>query len=261
MSDNFYLALAAILMLPLVPAFIIYKFLPESETNVEGPYKKLNLKLKGAFAGYFLLVLIGIGLQYFIMGNKQTRQIEDLAARVQVQDSLIASMNEQLSKSPVVDWRVKGVVFPGEKEGTRFFYDDGTTTKNPDGSFELIKRSIAKDGPAMPPRWICVYNPLTGYRVVSLNREVKHPDIDAFDIAFNDENHEILIRKRIEINSAEKDSMVAVAGFLEKNPALKAEVQAREPTFFVKAENLRTLQTAEKKSHLQVLTAKPRLEQ
>ena len=74
MIDNFYLALTAILLLPLLPAYIIYKFLPESETNVEGPYKKLNLKLKGAFAGYFLLVLISLGLQYVVMNSEQKKE-------------------------------------------------------------------------------------------------------------------------------------------------------------------------------------------
>ena len=131
--DNFYLTLVAILIVPLFPAFIIYKFLPESETQVEGPYQKLNLKLKGAFAGYFLLVLIGLGLQYFVTGNKQTRQLETLSQLVKEQDSLIGSLKSQLAKSPIIDWHVKGLVTPGEKEGTRFFFDDGTTTKNPDG--------------------------------------------------------------------------------------------------------------------------------
>lgn len=250
MTDNFYLTLTAILLLPLFPAFIIYKFLPESDTQVEGPYKKLNLKLKGAFAGYFLLVLIGLGLQYFIMGNKQTRQLESLSQMVKEKDALIAGMKSQLAASPVIDWHVKGVVKPGENEGTRFFFDDGTTTKNPDGSFELIKRSIAVQGAAKPPKWICVYNPNTGYKVVSLNREVNHPDLTAFDVVFNENEHEILIRKAIEINSAEKDSMVAVAGFLEKNPALKQQVENVNPQFFIKADRLKIIQQTEKANHL-----------
>lgn len=256
MTNHFYLALSAILLLPLVPAFIIYKFLPESETNVEGPYKKLNLKLKGAFAGYFLLVLIGLGLQYFMMGNEQTKQLEALTAQVKEQDSAIAVMKSQLAKSPVIDWHVKGVVMPGEKEGTRFFFDDGTTTKNPDGSFELIKRSVATQGSAKPPKWICVYNPITGYRVVSLNREVNHPDIAAFDVQFNEDNHEIVIRKPIDINSAEKDSVVAVAGFLEKNPQLKQQVETSNPQLLIKADKLKVEQQKIKFNHL-VKPAKP----
>ena len=70
MMDNFYFTLAAILLLPLFPAYILYKFLPASETDVSGPYKGLSVKLKGAFAGYFLLVLVATALQYLFMGNK-----------------------------------------------------------------------------------------------------------------------------------------------------------------------------------------------
>ncbi|HMP94053.1 MAG TPA: hypothetical protein PKD90_14315 [Phnomibacter sp.] len=250
MATDFYLALAAILLIPLIPAFIIYKFLPASETDVSGPYQKLNLKLKGAFAGYFLLVLIGLTLKYAVMNNRQAKQIEQLEASLAQRDSALAHAQEQLRKSPVVDWHVKGIVHPGEREGTRFFYDDGTTVKNPDGSFELIKRSVAAQGPAKPPKWICVYNPLTGYRVVSLNREVNHPDIDSFKISFNDAEREIIIGKRIEINSQEKDSIMAVTGFLNKNPNLKQEVFANNPTLFVQAEKIKLQQTAIKANHL-----------
>jgi hypothetical protein len=41
MTDNFYLTLAAILLIPIIPAYILYKFLPASETNVSGPFQGL----------------------------------------------------------------------------------------------------------------------------------------------------------------------------------------------------------------------------
>jgi len=53
MADNFYLVLAAILLIPIIPAFILYKFLPASETDVSGPYQGLSLKLKGALQVIF----------------------------------------------------------------------------------------------------------------------------------------------------------------------------------------------------------------
>ena len=254
MIDNFYLALTAILLLPLLPAYIIYKFLPESETNVEGPYKKLNLKLKGAFAGYFLLVLISLGLQYVVMNSTQKKMIENLQQSIADSSSLMQSYRNQLAANanPVVDWKIKGIVNPGDKEGTRFFFDDGTTSKNPDGSFELIKRSIAAQGKPNPPKWICVYNPVTGYQVISLNREIPHPDIAMYNVSFNDEQHEILIRRSIDINSAEKDSIVAVAGFLEKNPELKTKVTAADPSFFIKANKTKLLQDRIKTVHMPV---------
>lgn len=47
-----------ILLVPMVPAFLLFKFLPSSASNVEGPFKGLNIKLSGAFAGYFVTVLL-----------------------------------------------------------------------------------------------------------------------------------------------------------------------------------------------------------
>lgn len=237
MTDNFYLILAAILLLPLFPAFIIYKFLPASETDVSGPYQGLSLKLKGAFAGYFLLVIVALVLQYAVMNNKQEKHIETLTREAKEKDTSIAQLQLQLqaSANPVIDWHIKGAVIPAGKEGTRFFYDDGTITNSPDGSFELIKRSIAKDGAAKPPKWMCIYNSGTGFKVVSLNREISHPDIATYNIAFDDKSHEILVRKPIDINSIEKDSVVAVANFIESNPVLKTQLLQTDPTFLQKA--------------------------
>ncbi|MFY7840401.1 MAG: hypothetical protein ACOVP7_08995 [Lacibacter sp.] len=254
MIDNFYFALAAILLLPLLPAYIIYKFLPESETNVEGPYKKLNLKLKGAFAGYFLLVLMSLGLQYVIMTSKEGKQIEQLMQSINDSSKLMHTYRSQIEagKNPVIDWKIKGIVSPGEKEGTRFFFDDGTTSKNPDGSFELIKRSVAAQGKANPPKWICVYNPVTGYQVISLNRELPHPDIATYNVSFNDELHEILIRKAIDINSAVNDSLAAVNNFLKSNPDLEEKYRQIDPGFFIKGERATIIRDRNIKTHLPV---------
>jgi hypothetical protein len=237
MTDNFFLVLAAILLLPLIPAFLIYKFLPASDTDVSGPYHGLSLKLKGAFAGYFLLVIVALALQYAVMNNKQEKRLEALTRDAKQKDTTIAHLQARLAASanPVIDWKIKGAVTPAGKEGTRFFYDDGTTNNAPDGSFELIKRSIAKEGTAKPPKWMCIYNATTGFKVVSLNRDISHPDITAYNIAFDDTNHEILVRKPIDINSIEKDSVLAVANFIEKNPELKARVEESNPGLFQKA--------------------------
>jgi hypothetical protein len=51
------LFLAAVFFLPLFPSYILYKLLP-SRATVAGPLRGWNINLSGAFAGYFLLVLI-----------------------------------------------------------------------------------------------------------------------------------------------------------------------------------------------------------
>ena len=48
------------ILLPLTPAYILYKALP-AKARVSGPFKGLNIQLSGAFAGYFLLVLVIFG--------------------------------------------------------------------------------------------------------------------------------------------------------------------------------------------------------
>jgi hypothetical protein len=46
-----------ILLLPLLPAFVLFRFLPSS-SDVQGPFKGLTVQIGGAFAGYFLTVLL-----------------------------------------------------------------------------------------------------------------------------------------------------------------------------------------------------------
>ena len=253
MSDNFYLSLAAILFLPIIPAYILYKFLPASDTDVSGPYQGLSLKLKGAFAGYFLLVIVGLALQYAVMNNKQQKTIEALTRNVEQRDTVIKKLQADLlaSANPVVDWHITGIVTPGGSEGTRFFYDDGTTESNPDGSFDLVKRVIARESTAKPPRWMCVYNLNTGFKIISLNRDIPHPDIAAYHISFDDAQHQIRIQKPIDINSLAKDSIVAVANFIENNPDLKAKVQQIDPAFLSKAATIRQEQQLDKSRQIQ----------
>src|SRR4028118_480786 len=114
MTDNFYLVLAAILLVPIIPAYILYKFLPQSDTDVSGPYQGLSIKLKGAFAGYFLLVIVGLALQYAIMNNKQERMIEALTFQLRQKDTAIAALHTEFAgtANPVIDWRIKGSVSP-----------------------------------------------------------------------------------------------------------------------------------------------------
>jgi hypothetical protein len=48
---------AVALLLPIIPAFIFYKFLP-ARADVSGPLQGLQIKLAGAFAGYFILFFL-----------------------------------------------------------------------------------------------------------------------------------------------------------------------------------------------------------
>ena len=52
-----YIYMLLILLLPLAPAFILFKFLPSS-ADAGGPLKGLTIKLSGAFGGYIVAVLL-----------------------------------------------------------------------------------------------------------------------------------------------------------------------------------------------------------
>lgn len=60
MSSTFNLPfalLAAVTLLPLIPAYIIFKLLPAS-ADVSGPLQGFEIKLGGAFGAYFALVVL-----------------------------------------------------------------------------------------------------------------------------------------------------------------------------------------------------------
>jgi hypothetical protein len=64
-------------LLPIIPAVVIFKMLPESTADVSGPLQKLKVKAGGAFAAYIVAVLLG----YFPVQAVET-QI-DLARKAQ----------------------------------------------------------------------------------------------------------------------------------------------------------------------------------
>lgn len=72
--------LGAVILLPLIPAFILYKMLP-SDTWVEGPLKGLKVHLTGAFAAYFVLLLIITPLVY-----GQTKPLRDRINALQAEN-------------------------------------------------------------------------------------------------------------------------------------------------------------------------------
>lgn len=55
--ENLIMLLLLVVLLPIIPAYIIYRSLP-SRTKVSGPFKGLNIQLSGAFGGYFIVALL-----------------------------------------------------------------------------------------------------------------------------------------------------------------------------------------------------------
>jgi hypothetical protein len=61
MMDLIYITMGV--LLPIIPAYLLYRVLP-TQTEVSGPFKGFNIRLTGAFGGYFLLVLVILGFMH-----------------------------------------------------------------------------------------------------------------------------------------------------------------------------------------------------
>ena len=113
-TDTFIYVLAAVLLLPLIPAFLLYKFLP-SKTSVAGPFKGLNLKLTGAFGGYFLLVLTAIGVFFPLLKNDQAKTIEQQNEKIKQLENTISNQQQ---------WVMKGYIASTSPKQTKVFFDE-----------------------------------------------------------------------------------------------------------------------------------------
>ncbi len=82
---EFCLLLCLVVLLPLVPAYILYKSLP-SRASISGPFKGLNIQLTGAFGGYFLVLLVIASL--FNLRQQPTRtEVWSVTGKVVLKDS------------------------------------------------------------------------------------------------------------------------------------------------------------------------------
>lgn len=76
-------------LLPLVPAVIIYRIFPETKVAVKGPLGQLGLNTSGAFAAYVTVCVLGFFLVQFTQGliSGLTRQTSIVTSQVTFVDS------------------------------------------------------------------------------------------------------------------------------------------------------------------------------
>jgi hypothetical protein len=200
MSSSFLLILVIIFLLPLVPSFLLYKFLP-SKSTATGPFKGLNLKLSGAFAGYFILLLFAGGITFPLMNNEQQKKIDDLTRQL---NALQGSVQE---------WKMIGSVVSSVPEQTKVFYDEDHTRFVSTGDFDVKFYCEVEDGRPVLPKALCFFNKQDGYRVININRQTNPADLATFNVTFNDSLRQILIGNPIDIQSKSRDS-IRIAGSL-----------------------------------------------
>lgn len=170
---NTLITIAGVLLIPLIPAFVIYKFLP-SKTVVKGPFKGLDVNLTGAFSGYFLLVIISLGFTYSSVNNdlksklaKSKDEITDLKSRM---DQLNLEISKEKAKYQT--WEMSGTIESESPELTKIFVDEENISINAIGKFKaslLLKSDENKK--AHLPSAICFFNKGEGYNVLDLTRK------------------------------------------------------------------------------------------
>lgn len=189
--------LLAILLLPLIPAFILYKTLP-AETNVKGPFKGLTINLSGAFAGYFLLVLIALGFCEMDFNSDKQVAIDTLKRNNDSLANSLTKMNHLFSA-----WTMEGQLTASNPEKTKIFYDNNDTKVSPAGDFVstlFIRNTGDKEG---FPLWVCMYNPVDGFGVIRLNPKTS-TDIQTYDIQIDKQHKDIKIGKPVVLTGSRK---------------------------------------------------------
>lgn len=78
------LSVGFLVLIPIVPAVILYRLF-EQRTIVKGPFKGLRLDLSGAFAGYFLVLLVCSGLFYgpALRGYNYEEEMRELRSQLE----------------------------------------------------------------------------------------------------------------------------------------------------------------------------------
>ena len=223
-TNTFVYVLAAVLLLPLIPAFLLYKFLP-SKTNVSGPFKGLNLKLTGAFGGYFLLVLIAVGVFFPLLKNEQARIIEQ-------QNEKIKQLENNLSNHQ--QWVMKGYIASTSPKQTKVFFDESGTNFWETGEFAMNFNAELDKGKPLLPKALCIFNKDDGYKVLNLSRDFKSDDIKNYGINFDDSSHVIKIDSVVDIQSKAKAKIDIETSLLERINANQINPRTYNPREAIK---------------------------
>ena len=160
---TFLYILAAVLLLPLIPAFLLYKFLP-SRTSVGGPFKGLNIKLTGAFGGYFLLVITAIGVFFPLLKNEQAKIIEQQIEKIKELENTMSSHQQ---------WVMKGNILSTSPKQTKVFFDQRGTDFWETGEFSMNFNAELQEGKPVLSKALCIFNKDDGYKVLNLSRDFK----------------------------------------------------------------------------------------
>ncbi len=189
------LYLLAGFLIPLIPAYILYKTLP-AQTSVSGPFKGLTINLSGAFAGYFLLVLIAFAFTLKYMNDSTSKQLEKVIA----ENENLKKQNSDLS-SLYEHWTIQGQIAADLPEQTKLFVDAKNTHIASTGDFTSSLYLKKEKGTEVIPTALCFFNSQDGYKVINLNQKTSK-DFELLGISISKEKHQIDIQKPIKLRKA-----------------------------------------------------------
>jgi hypothetical protein len=223
-TNTFVYVLAAVLLLPLIPAFLLYKFLP-SKTNVSGPFKGLTLKLTGAFGGYFLLVLISVGVFFPLLKNDQAKVIEQQNEKIKQLENTISNHQQ---------WVMKGYIVSTSPKQTKVFFDESGANFWETGEFAMNFNAELDKGKPLLPKALCIFNKDDGYKVLNLSRDFKSDDIKNYGITFDDSARTIKIDSVIDIQSKAKTKIDIETSLLQRINANMVNPRTYDPKGAIK---------------------------
>jgi hypothetical protein len=240
-TNAFVYLLAAILLLPLIPAFLLYKFLP-SKTNVSGPFKGLNLKLTGAFGGYFLLVLTAVGVFFPLLKNDQAKMIEQQNEKIKRLEAMVNTHQQ---------WVMKGNIVSTSPKQTKVFFDEAGTNFYETGEFSMNFKAELQQGKPMLPKALCIFNKDDGYKVLNLSRDFNSADIINYGISFNDSSRTIKIDSIIDIQSKAATQLEIENNLLARIKANQINISTYKPQSVIKYIRPETMRKLRKTNPLQ----------
>jgi hypothetical protein len=182
-------------LIPLIPAYILYKTLP-AETSVSGPFQGLKINLSGAFGGYFLLVLIAFAFSLKLISDSNMKRIETLGR----ENKALKAENEQM-RSQYEYWTIEGQVTGNLPEKTKLFVDCRTTHFASTGDFSSNIYLRKEPNSSIIPAALCFFNTEDGYKVINLNKNTSK-DFDLFGIRIDEKSKKISLSKPVVLRKA-----------------------------------------------------------
>ena len=182
-------------LVPLIPAYILYKTLP-AETSVKGPFQGLKINLSGAFGGYFLLVLIAFAFSLKLISDSNIKRIETLSR----ENKALKAENEKIM-SQYEYWTIEGQVTGDLPEKTKLFVDCRTTHFASTGDFSSNIYLRKEPNSSIIPAALCFFNTEDGYKVINLNKNTSK-DFDLFGIRIDEQKKKISLTKPVVLRKA-----------------------------------------------------------